>query len=135
MTDTTDNKMTLDDLIEGLKEHVSGKEYPHPELSGADHVGAGAVTDCIEYIEANRPALEAGMKELAKEEIHDDLIRKWLDDELADYEVLMRSVSEVYYHITGGKLSKPNTDPKYIIIAHDDAVTEAERRNEDEDDE
>ena len=35
--------------------------------------------------------------------------------ELYDYRVVMREVSKVYYHITGGKFSKPNTDHQYII--------------------
>lgn len=43
--------------------------------------------------------------------------------ELFDFWVLMGNVSQVYEHVAG--LTKPNTDPKYVIAAHDDAVMKA----------
>jgi len=44
--------------------------------------------------------------------------------ELYDYAILMGNVSEVYDHITGGAISKPNTKPEVVIAVADDLVTQ-----------
>lgn len=40
--------------------------------------------------------------------------------ELHDYAMLLESVPEVYCHITGGRISKPNTIASAVIAEHDD---------------
>ena len=40
--------------------------------------------------------------------------------ELSDYYWLISSVSLVYDHVTGGKISKPNTLPETVIVEADD---------------
>ena len=40
--------------------------------------------------------------------------------ELHDYWTFMQSVSEVYCHVTGSRISKPNTCAKAVIDAADD---------------
>jgi hypothetical protein len=46
--------------------------------------------------------------------------------ELFDYYNLMGALSEVYCHVTEGRISKPNTHPQAVIAEHDDLVTERE---------
>lgn len=46
-------------------------------------------------------------------------------DEMIDYFNVCREVAKAYWHVTGGKLSKPNTDAVYITSAHDETVREA----------
>jgi len=40
--------------------------------------------------------------------------------ELSDYYWLLSSVSLVYDHVTGGRISKPNTLPEEVIVEADD---------------
>lgn len=40
--------------------------------------------------------------------------------ELSDYYWLISSVSLVYDHVTGGRISKPNTLPETVIVEADD---------------
>lgn len=47
-----------------------------------------------------------------------------LKKELFDYSNIMHGASEVYYHVTGGAVSKPNTDPKVVCAMSDDITTE-----------
>ena len=42
--------------------------------------------------------------------------------ELYDFSVLIRNVSKVYCHITGGAVSKPLTDPDVVIALADDQI-------------
>lgn len=57
--------------------------------------------------------------------------------ELHDYEMLLDFVPKVYQHVTGGRVSKPNTRPEAVIAEHDDfmnrlcAEAVAEAREED----
>ena len=44
--------------------------------------------------------------------------------ELYDYRMVMQEVSKVYYEISNGKLSKPNTDAIHIIQEHHDRIDE-----------
>jgi hypothetical protein len=44
--------------------------------------------------------------------------------ELADYAGLMRRVAEVYEHVTGGRISKPETLASAVIQVHDEHVME-----------
>ena len=57
-----------------------------------------------------------------------ELVKK----ELYNYHVIMNNVSTVYMHITGNRISKPNTLANEIIAEHDDLVNELveERLNE-----
>ena len=48
----------------------------------------------------------------------------------SQYEGIFEEVSKVYYHITEGRLSKPNTDSIYIIQAHDDQINALEEKIE-----
>ncbi len=60
-----------------------------------------------------------------------------LKRELFDYRTLMGSVPRVYMHVTGGRVSKPNTDPGVVCQladereqeAIDEAVSEEARRH------
>lgn len=45
--------------------------------------------------------------------------------ELHDYHLLMNHVAIVYDHITGGKISKPLTDPQTVIAVADDSYRES----------
>lgn len=49
-----------------------------------------------------------------------------IKNELHDLVFVLKQVSEVYEHITGGKLSKPMYYAEVIIAQHDDALTKAE---------
>jgi len=40
--------------------------------------------------------------------------------ELHDYHVLLANVSKVYYHVTGGVISKPNTTSEAVIATADE---------------
>jgi hypothetical protein len=40
--------------------------------------------------------------------------------ELHDYRMLLREVPKVYYHVSGGRISKPNTVADAVIGVHDD---------------
>lgn len=44
--------------------------------------------------------------------------------ELHDYRTLIRNVPQVYDHVTGGKVSKPMTDPEVVKSLYDDYVQE-----------
>jgi len=46
--------------------------------------------------------------------------------ELYDYSFLLASVPKVYCHITGGKISKPNTLPGVVIAEADDSYSNEE---------
>ena len=50
--------------------------------------------------------------------------------ELFDFRVVMREAEKVYYHVTNGKLSKPNTASQHIIDEHDKAIKDAVREIE-----
>ena len=43
-----------------------------------------------------------------------------LKRELHDFKTLVRNVSLVYDHVTGGRISKPMTDPGVVIAEADD---------------
>lgn len=45
--------------------------------------------------------------------------------ELYDYWIVVTEVSRVYGHVTGGRLTKPNTAAFHIIAAHDEAIEAA----------
>ncbi len=45
--------------------------------------------------------------------------------ELYDYGVILDGASKVYDHITGGMISKPNTDPSVVIAVATDKENEA----------
>lgn len=47
-----------------------------------------------------------------------------LKKELSDYFVFMDSCSEVYCHVTGGRISKVNTDPKTVCAEADEYYNE-----------
>ncbi len=44
--------------------------------------------------------------------------------ELADFHDLIHNASEVYDHVTGGTLSKPNSAPVYVIQFAEDRIKE-----------
>lgn len=46
-------------------------------------------------------------------------------NDLADMQRAVSQIEEVYYHITGGQLSKWQTDPVHIKQAHDGACAQA----------
>jgi hypothetical protein len=47
-----------------------------------------------------------------------------INNELADLEMIAERVPKVYDHVTGGKVSKPNTDAEVVIALADDYVNE-----------
>lgn len=47
-------------------------------------------------------------------------LRRWLADELHDVQMLSESASQVYYHVTGGRISKPHTVASAVIGEADD---------------
>lgn len=44
-----------------------------------------------------------------------ELLAKWMDNELADYAMVLRHCSEVYGHFSGGRISKPQTYPSEVF--------------------
>jgi hypothetical protein len=48
-----------------------------------------------------------------------------LKRELHDYRALLENVPEVYAHVSGGKVSKANTDPVHVKAAHEDLLDAA----------
>jgi hypothetical protein len=44
--------------------------------------------------------------------------------ELQDYHMILENVGEVYMHVTGGRISKPNTCARDVIAVADDAANE-----------
>jgi hypothetical protein len=53
-----------------------------------------------------------------------------IQNELNDYQMIMEYVSKVYCHITGGLISKPNTDPSSVIGATEEFYSEDESLEE-----
>lgn len=49
------------------------------------------------------------------EEERGELVQQWMDDELADFRMVMDHCSQIYMHCSGGKISKPNTLPEEVI--------------------
>jgi hypothetical protein len=47
-----------------------------------------------------------------------------LKKELYDYSMLLENVPKVYCEVSGGKISKPNTDPEEVILAFNDLLNE-----------
>ena len=47
-----------------------------------------------------------------------------LKKELYDYSMLLENVPKVYCEITGGRISKPNTNPDAVISEYNDVLTE-----------
>jgi len=45
----------------------------------------------------------------------DELVSRWMDNELADYKMVMDHCSQIYMHCSGGRISKPNTLPEAVI--------------------
>jgi hypothetical protein len=56
------------------------------------------------------------------------LLDRWMDNELADYGVVLKHCSEVYDYLSGGRISKPNTLPSEVIALAE--RLEHERDNE-----
>jgi len=48
-----------------------------------------------------------------------------LMNELSDYSALMDNANKVYYAVTGGRLSKPGTDPQVVIDLAEERTQEA----------
>lgn len=44
--------------------------------------------------------------------------------ELADYSMVMAGAAKVYYEITGGRISKPNTEPSAVLSVANDVDNE-----------
>lgn len=47
-------------------------------------------------------------------------LRRWLADELHDVQMIAESASQVYCHVTGGRISKPHTVASAVIGQADD---------------
>lgn len=45
--------------------------------------------------------------------------------ELFDYHMIMKEVSKVYYEVTGGKVSKPNTAAETVIDMYNDEINKS----------
>lgn len=45
-----------------------------------------------------------------------------IQDELADYQMIINEVSKVYDHVTDGRISKPNTLASEVIMIADDRM-------------
>ncbi|MEV8638913.1 hypothetical protein AB0395_45390 [Streptosporangium sp. NPDC051023] len=76
---------------------------------------------------ADQPDYEKTYNEFWKEIVeHPDgtLDRDQLMRELADYRMVLREVGLVYDHITGGRISKPNTLATAVMAVADDRVEE-----------
>ena len=71
-------------------------------------------TDALDITHADYP-----------ERFEDGTLARAIACEMHDYAAVMHGASRVYMHITGGKVSKPNTDPGVVIAMADDACTEA----------
>jgi hypothetical protein len=54
-----------------------------------------------------------------------------LKDELYDFYWIMSAVREVYCHVTGGAISKPNTSAAAVIAVHDDLITNDYKHKDD----
>lgn len=57
-----------------------------------------------------------------------DVIRHWLDNELADFAMVIRHCSTVYSEVTGGRISKPTTLPEEVLAVANDLETERTER-------
>ena len=53
-----------------------------------------------------------------------------IQNELMDYHQYLDDTTKVYYHISGGKISKPNTMAFELISIYDDEITSLESRAE-----
>ncbi|WP_137009575.1 hypothetical protein [Aquitalea aquatilis] len=87
-------------------------------------------------------AWQAARAQPAGEAVADEVEREWnetwrdivapngtidisqLKKELADYSMLLDAAPKVYMHVTGGKISKPNTLPEIVCSVADDYTTE-----------
>ena len=78
---------------------------------------------------------EAEVERLERERAHPppELLDKWMQDELADFKMVMDHCSTVYDHFTCGRISKPATLPSEVIAVAEEleaerlAAAEAER--------
>lgn len=59
------------------------------------------------------------------EDNNGNLIKEKVIAELEDFVMVMDIASRVYEQITGGRISKPNTDPSVILSYYEDRITEA----------
>lgn len=55
---------------------------------------------------------------------HGNLVFDAIARELHDYRTLLKNVPQVYDHVTGGKVTKPMTDPEVVKSLFDDYVQE-----------
>lgn len=53
--------------------------------------------------------------------------------ELSDYRMMLNFVPRVYDHVTGGRISKPNTDPDVVCSVADDYRNDLINSDEEED--
>jgi hypothetical protein len=54
----------------------------------------------------------------------DGVTAEQLADELIDYAMILKNVGRVYCHVTGGKVSKANTDAEVVCALADDFINE-----------
>jgi|SRR6478736_5589737 len=94
-----------------------------------------------EYLELSKHSMELVLN--SNQEKLEDYEQTWVDywqdicsdecgllldqikRELHDYKTLLKNVPLVYDEITGGRISKPNTDPVHVIQAVNDRIDEA----------
>jgi hypothetical protein len=82
------------------------------ELTGA--VRVGGIEPCL-FERLLAQARRCAEAEADLEHLRDETVAQWLKDELADYDMVMEHCSEVYYHFSGGRISKPQTLPSEVI--------------------
>jgi hypothetical protein len=58
-------------------------------------------------------------------EVRGKLSRRRVRNELADYKYMLDAVPRVYMAVTGGKVSKPMTDPSVVIGMFEEYVEKA----------
>lgn len=70
--------------------------------------------------------LEARLKqgEFWKDVYPDGWTAERVENEMKDYMMLLDGMPELYCHITGGAISKPNTDKQAVMAVSDDHVSE-----------
>lgn len=62
-------------------------------------------------------------KDLVEDE-HGNLDKDKVMRELSDFSVMLDEVPKVYDHVTGGRISKPNTCASAVIAEHDNVMTD-----------
>lgn len=121
-TSLTEQEKTLKEKVEGARLMLEGINIYHPYWDARSIAEAlTALEERVKEVEYDNLSLDFWKEIVVKDgELDIEQVKK----ELHDYGVLLDSVGRVYDNVTGGKVSKPNTDPDVVIALAEDYLQE-----------